>query len=141
MVIGLRLALRCACATAVCAALATAAPAAAQDESIAATSIFKDGDDLWAACTSNAELEIARCEWFLMGAHDMSQYYEDTGAGRTYCSPRGLTAARLRQLLVDYLRREPARRRFSASSLLHSILQRHFRGDCTGNSAGANPRT
>lgn len=103
------------------------APAFAQ---IPSTGVFKDGNDLFPLCTSRRERDIEMCEWFLMGAHDMAKFYDDTSNDATFCTPANFTASRLREMMVDFWRNNPDARRFSASSAIRNVLSDAFPGAC-----------
>ena len=92
--------------------------------------VFKDGNDLFVPCTSTVQADLARCEWYLMGAFDMAKFYDDTSGNATFCSPTGFNAVRLRELVVAYWRSHPDTRRYSASSVARQALKEAFPGPC-----------
>ena len=112
---------------AACASLALPGAAVAQSPS---TGVFKDGNELYPLCTSRRDNDVSNCEWFLMGAHDMAKYYDDTSGNNTFCTPPGFNAARLRELMVAFWRDNPDARRFSASSATRHVLTQNFPGAC-----------
>ena len=111
------------------AAIALALPGGAVAQS-PSTGVFKDGNDVYQLCTSRRQPDIDMCEWFLMGAHDMAKYYDDTSGNNTFCTPDGFNAARLREMMVAFWRDNPDARRYSASSAVRHVLVEAFPGAC-----------
>lgn len=109
-----------------------AAPCAAQgQDGIPASGVFKSGEELYAACTSGKEDERARCDWFLMAAHDMATYYADVEEVKLgFCLSTGTKAETLRAGLVAYLRDRPASRKYSAVSTFLNAMDAAHPGPC-----------
>ncbi len=105
-------------------AVLTAASLSAQTN---APSIFKTGDQLYAACTSEQASELDKCDWFVMASHDMSSYFQDTDkAPKVFCSPEGLTAGALRTVVIEYLRSRPDSRQYSAVSNVQNAIEASY---------------
>lgn len=111
-------------------ALAWAAPSAAQETK--APGVFKNGEALYAECASTDPLRIARCDWFLMAAHDMAAFLRDTGKLErdAFCLPRDLPIERVRPQLVERWRDDAGTRRFSAVSSFFHALTDLYPGAC-----------
>ena len=108
----------------------TGAPAFAQ-ETTPARGVFKNGADLYAACTSTKQADVDACDWFLMGAHDMATFYFDTSQLQaTFCLPKGSTVEAVRKIAVDRLRAKPQTRNYSAVSGYLNALAEAYPGPC-----------
>ena len=106
------------------------APAMAQSlpgaEDTRAPGIFKSGEEVYEACTSQSSRERAMCDWFLMGAHDMAALFRDTDqiAPDTFCTPAGIEAEELREAVVARWEENPDSRKYSAvSAALNAFVQ------------------
>jgi hypothetical protein len=93
---------------------------------------WKSGNELYSDCTtreadSSYYMMAATCRAFIQGIDD--------GVGltrwalkikRLYCTPRGATAAQIRDVVVKELRDNPAQRNLPAAALAVSALQKAF---------------
>ncbi|WP_171982393.1 Rap1a/Tai family immunity protein [Sphingomonas sp. LM7] len=114
----------------VCGALMLPVAAMAQDGT-PARGVFKTGEQVYADCVSTDAESVARCDWFLMGAHDMASYYQDTDQIEVdFCIPRGTTAETIRKVAVDRWRAQPQSRKYSAVSGLLNALSEKYPGPC-----------
>lgn len=113
------------------AAVTMPAAAAAQD-STPARGVFKTGEQVYEDCIATDEAALGRCDWFLMGAHDMATFYQDTDQiEAVFCIPKGTTAETLRKVAVDRWRAQPESRKYSAVSSLLNALSEKYPGPCT----------
>ena len=105
-------------------ALAAALPVAvtAQD-STPSTGVFKTAQQLYDMCTSDDELDVESCDWFIMAAHDMMKFYGDTDMGGSkICLPTGTEELEVRNAVVSYLQNSPGSLRYSAVSTIYNSL-------------------
>src|ERR671912_2412241 len=87
---------------AVLAALALVSPAAAQTSS---SGTFKTGAQLLDACSSSDEIELAKCDWYIMGVHDAIILHQDLELiDEEMCLSEGTQIEDLRKVVLDYLR-------------------------------------
>ena len=104
--------------------------AAAQDET-PARGVFKNGEQVYVDCIASDAAAIARCDWFLMGAHDMATFYQDTDQiEAAFCIPQGTDAETIRKVAVDRWRAQPESRKYSAVSSLLNALSEKYPGPC-----------
>ncbi|MES2988169.1 MAG: Rap1a/Tai family immunity protein [Pseudomonadota bacterium] len=114
----------------VCGSVTLPVAAAAQDAK--ARGIFKTGEQVYVDCIAADAAAVARCDWFLMGAHDMATYYQDTNQiEATFCTPKGIGAETIRKVAVDRWRAKPESRRYSAVSGFLNALDAKYPGPCT----------
>ena len=114
------------------AAVAIPASAVAQD-STPARGIFKSGEEVYAQCIATDQASLNRCDWFLMAAHDMATYYQDTKQIEVdFCVPKAIKTEEIRQVAVDRWRTKPPSRRYSAVSGFLNALIEKYPGPCKG---------
>jgi hypothetical protein len=105
--------------------------AAAAQESTPARGVFKTGEQIYVDCVATDAAALGRCDWFLMGAHDMASFYQDTDQVEVaFCLPKGTTADTIRKIAVDRWRAKPESRRFSAVSGFLNALSEKYPGAC-----------
>lgn len=110
---------------AICSALYANSALAVQadDGSVPGTGIFKSGQDVYDLCISSRQSDVAICDWFLMGAHDMMKFYGDVGLGGSkICMPIGTLPSEVRSVVVAFWKEKPERRELSASSAIYIAL-------------------
>lgn len=97
-----------------------AAPASGQTDS---SGTFKTGEELYAACTSSDDNDVADCEWYIMGVHDAVILHQDLQwVEEAICVPDGTTAESLRDVVVNYLQASD-NRDFTAVSMVYNALE------------------
>jgi hypothetical protein len=112
------------------AAMAIPDAAAAQD-STPARGVFKEGEQVYIDCISADKAAVERCDWFLMGAHDMATYYQDTKQIEVaFCVPKATTAETIQKVAVDRWRAQPQSRKYSAVSGFLNALSEKYPGPC-----------
>ena len=106
--------------------------AAAAQDAIPARGVFKSGEQVYVDCIATDAAAVARCDWFLMGAHDMATFYQDTSQiEAAFCVPQHVDIETLRKVAVDRWRAQPESRKFSAVSSLLNALSEKYPGPCT----------
>jgi hypothetical protein len=102
------------------AGLALPGPAWAQTDS---SGTFKTGEELYAACTSSDDADVAECDWYIMGVHDAIVLHQDLEwVDTTICVPDQTTAETLRGVVIDYLSGSDDRA-FTAVSMVYNSLE------------------
>lgn len=105
--------------------------AAAAQDAIPARGVFKSGEQVYVDCIASDAAAVARCDWFLMGAHDMATFYQDTSQiEAAFCVPQHVDIETLRKVAVDRWRAQPESRKFSAVSSLLNALSEKYPGPC-----------
>lgn len=95
--------------------------------------MFKNGEEVYADCTSSDAARIAQWDWFLMGAHDMATYYQNTDQIEAeFCVPKTTRAETIRKVAVDRWRARPGPRKYSAVSVFLNPLSEKYPGPCKG---------
>ncbi len=106
--------------------LIVAGPVSAQDDDgVGNSGTFAEGEELYAACTSDDEGETERCYWYIMGVADTITLFDDYGwLEPSACVPKDTTIEQLRTVVVDYI--DASDRYFSAVSMVHSALEQAY---------------
>jgi len=89
-----------------------------------ARAYFLDGDELMNHCSINVadgRFDPAICVTYIMGAHDAFMF-QRLVRNQPRCTPRNLTAGRLREVVVDYLQDNPDNRVMDASALVWNAI-------------------
>jgi hypothetical protein len=83
---------------------------------------FKTGDELYAACTSSDDADVAQCDWYIMGVHDAIVLHQDLQwVDVVICVPDQTTAETLRNVVISYLENSD-NRGFTAVSMVYNAL-------------------
>lgn len=107
------------------AALVVAGPVTAQDDGVGNSGTFAEGEELYAACTSDDGNDTERCYWYIMGVADTITLFDDYGWLKpSACVPKDTTIEELRKVVVDYI--DASDRYFSAVSMVHSALEQAY---------------
>ena len=108
------------------ASLVLAGPASAQDDDgVGNSGTFAEGEELYAACTSDDAAETERCYWYIMGVADTITLFDDYDwLEPSACVPKDTTIEELRVVVVDYI--DASDRYFSAVSMVHSALEQAY---------------
>ncbi|HEX8643888.1 MAG TPA: Rap1a/Tai family immunity protein [Allosphingosinicella sp.] len=94
---------------------------------------FRSATHIFELCTSRESADIASCELYLMGAHDMAKFYDDTTGRPSFCPSQRISVGRLRELVVGHLRANPDHQRYSAASIVRHLLEQSFPVPCRAN--------
>ena len=89
-----------------------------------ATAYFLDGDELMNHCSANVadeRFDPAVCVTYIMGAYDAFMF-QRLVRNQPRCAPRTLTAGKLREVVVAYLRDNPDNRAMDASALVWNAI-------------------
>lgn len=109
------------------AAMATAVPVSAEEESMPSTGVFKTSQQLSDMCNSEEDADLDGCYYFLMGAYDMMKFYGDVDlGGAKICAPDNVTADLVRKAVLDYWSKHPGTMKLSASSSVYNALVEGF---------------
>jgi hypothetical protein len=108
------------------AALVVAGPLSAQDDDgVGNSGTFAEGEELYAACTSDEPTETQRCYWYIIGVADTVTLFDDYGwLEPSTCVPKDTTIEELRKVVVDYL--DASDRYFSAVSMVHGAFEQAY---------------
>ena len=89
-----------------------------------ASAYFLDGDELVNHCSAtiaDERFDPAVCVTYIMGAHDAFMF-QRLVRNQPRCTPRNLTAGRLREVVVEYLQDNPDNRTMDASALVWNAI-------------------
>jgi len=89
-----------------------------------AAAYFLDGDELINHCSAtiaDERFDPAVCVTYIMGAYD-GFMFQRLVRNQPRCTPRNLTAGRLREVVVEYLRDNPDNRTMDASALVWNAI-------------------
>ena len=89
-----------------------------------AAAYFLDGDELMNHCSANIadeRFDPAVCVTYIMGAYD-GFMFQRLVRSQPRCTPRTLTAGKLREVVVEYLRDNPDNRAMDASALVWNAI-------------------
>src|SRR6188474_3112930 len=89
-----------------------------------AAAYFLDGDELMNHCSANIadeKYDPAVCVTYIMGAYD-AYMFQRLVRNQPRCTPRSLTAGKLREVVADYLRANPDNRKMDASALIWNAI-------------------
>jgi len=89
-----------------------------------AQAYFLDGDELMNHCSANVadeRFDPAVCVTYIMGAYDAFMF-QRLVRNQPRCTPRTLTAGKLREVVVEYLRDNPDNRGMDASALVWNAI-------------------
>jgi hypothetical protein len=90
----------------------------------AASTVFVDGEYLLRDCLADNTTARSECIGYIKGVSDA---LDDTPPDkRNICTPPGVTAGQLRELVVLFLRRNPNRRNYSGSTMVDVALRGAF---------------
>jgi len=104
--------------------LATLAGAAAPPLTSPASAYFVDGDELLNHCsirTADERFDPQICVTYIMGAYD-AHMFQRLVRNQPRCTPRTLTVAQLREVVVAYLTANPDNRAMDASALVWNAI-------------------
>jgi hypothetical protein len=104
--------------------LAILAGSAAPPFVVPAKAYFLDGDELMNHCSANVADEKFSpeiCVTYIMGAYD-AYMFQRLIRNQPRCTPRNLTAGRLREVVVTYLQEHPDNRAMDASALVWNAI-------------------
>lgn len=110
--------------TFLCASLAILAGSVATPFVVPAKAYFLDGDELMNHCSANVADEKFSpeiCVTYIMGAYD-AYMFQRLIRNQPRCTPRNLTAGRLREVVVTYLQEHPDNRAMDASALVWNAI-------------------
>ena len=85
---------------------------------------FMDGTELLNHCTADVadeKFDPAVCVTYVMGTHDAFMFNRLT-RNQPRCTPRTLTAGRLREVVVEFLQDHPELRAMDASALVWNAI-------------------
>lgn len=102
-----------------------------------ASAYFLDGDELMNHCSAtiaDERFDPAVCVTYIMGAHDAFMF-QRLIRNQPRCTPRNLTAGRLREAVVEYLQDNPDNRTMDASALVWNAIIAKW-PDCGKTTAG-----
>jgi len=89
-----------------------------------AAAYFLDGDELMNHCSANVADEKFSpeiCVTYIMGAYD-AYMFQRLIRNQPRCTPRNLTAGKLREVVVEYLQEHPDNRAMDASALVWNAI-------------------
>jgi len=89
-----------------------------------AAAYFLDGDELMNHCSANIadeRYDPAVCVTYVMGAYD-AYMFQRLVRNQPRCTPRTLTAGKLREVVVEYLQDNPDNRAMDASALVWNAI-------------------
>ena len=89
-----------------------------------AEAYFMDGDELMNHCSAKVadeRFDPTLCVTYIMGAYD-AHMFQRMIRNQTRCTPRTLTAAQLREVVVKYLTENPDNRAMDASALVWNAI-------------------
>lgn len=91
---------------------------------------FKTGNDLLTECEAGEpprsdSLNWGICMGYVTGAADALGFWSAVGTGKS-CIPQGSQAGQMRDIVIKYLRDNPARRHFDAQALVFGALKEAF---------------
>jgi hypothetical protein len=89
-----------------------------------ARAYFLDGDELMNHCSINVaddRFDPAICVTYIMGAYDAFMF-QRLVRNQPRCTPSTLTAGKLREVVVEYLRDNPDNRAMDASALVWNAI-------------------
>ena len=89
-----------------------------------ARAYFLDGDELMNHCSAkiaDERFDPAVCVTYIMGAYDAFMF-QRLVRNQPRCTPRTLTAGKLREVVVEYLRDNPDNRAMDASALVWNAI-------------------
>ena len=89
-----------------------------------AAAYFLDGDELMNHCSVNIadeRYDPAVCVTYVMGAYD-AYMFQRLVRNQPRCTPRSLTAGKLREVVVEYLQDNPDNRAMDASALVWNAI-------------------
>lgn len=89
-----------------------------------AAAYFLDGDELMNHCSvtvPDEKYDPAICVTYIMGAYDGFMFQRLT-RNQPRCTPRTLTAGKLREVVVEYLQANPDNRAMDASALVWNAI-------------------
>jgi len=89
-----------------------------------AAAYFLDGDELMNHCSANVadeRFDPAVCVTYIMGAYD-GFMFQRLVRNQPRCTPRTLTAGKLREVVVEYLQNNPDNRALDASALVWNAI-------------------
>jgi len=89
-----------------------------------AAAYFLDGDELMNHCSANIadeRYDPAVCVTYVMGAYD-AYMFQRLVRNQPRCTPRSLTAGKLREVVVEYLQDNPDNRAMDASALVWNAI-------------------
>jgi hypothetical protein len=111
-------------------ALLGAAAAAISCSNVAAQSetlTFKDGNSLYRDCTSESSVLQAACGGYIIGVSDSHQaIFSALDASPSYCLRTGVNVTQLKDVVVQFLQRNPQLRDYSAPTVIIPALQEAF---------------
>lgn len=104
------------------AALVGASAAATAEEGIPSSGVFKTGDELYAACSSDDEAELDQCYWYIMAVWDTMVFYADIDLTDRYAclSDDSTKVGEMREVVVASLGKDD--RTKSAVSMVFNAL-------------------
>jgi hypothetical protein len=89
-----------------------------------ASAYFVDGDELLNHCsitTADERFDPQICVTYIMGAYD-AHMFQRLVRNQPRCTPRTLTVAQLREVVVSYLMANPDNRAMDASALVWNAI-------------------
>ena len=89
-----------------------------------ANAYFMDGSELLHHCSADVadeQYDPAVCMAYVMGAHDAFMFHRLV-RDQPRCTPRTLTARKLREVVVEYLQDHPDMRGMDASALVWNAI-------------------
>lgn len=90
---------------------------------IAAGGAFLTGNDLLARCETNR----SACINYVLGVSDALSFFEDAGASKSFiCTTTNVTAGQMTDVVIKYLKDNPAVRNQGAAGLTWSALTDAF---------------
>ncbi len=89
-----------------------------------AATMFKSGNRLLALCQGNNTPEQNVCLGYLQGVADVLG--EDSVGGWRACIPLNVTVAQVEDIVVPWLKANPSKRHYTASSLVALALEKAF---------------
>jgi hypothetical protein len=110
--------------TLACLGLVALAASGAPPFASPAGAYFMDGDELMNHCSAKVadeRFDPTLCVTYVMGAYD-AHMFQRTIRNQTRCTPRTLTAAQLREVVVEYLLANPDNRAMDASALVWNAI-------------------